>query len=239
LKWDDERLDKIFGKSDNAGWLLFSDVRLLLLPVRSLPGVYRWVTCPLVLERYQRDSARCAITLPAWTNDVTSGDTPGMLTAGKCGGEVLLEEREFTIRGSCPDTITQAIAKLIRHPATQQRLAQQIAIITDDDFAWFCRYALPIQARNVLKKDQTKKSENLWYEESLPPDSVLYAIALARRAEAEGVPAELFPDSDPYLQLGGNETVGQGWFAVTIPAREKSLEERPRQDTDDRTAASG
>ena len=26
----------------------------------------------------------------------------------------------------------------------------------------------------------------------------------------------LFPETDPYLQVGGNETVGQGWFAVRV-----------------------
>src|SRR5690606_5006392 len=53
---------EMFGRPDQAGRLLVSDARLLLLPVRSLTGAYRWVTCPLLLERYQRDLARCGLT---------------------------------------------------------------------------------------------------------------------------------------------------------------------------------
>jgi CRISPR-associated protein Cmr4 len=216
LGWDAEQCDEVFGKPDNAGRLMVSDVRLLLLPVRSMTGAYRWVTCPLVLERYRRDLGRCGITPPSLTTqNLAQGATAGVLTAGKREEKLLLEEREFSIQGPCPDGICEVVAPLIRHEETRLRLPRQLAIVSDDDFGWFCRYALPIQARNQLKKD-TKESNNLWYEESLPPDSVLYALAVARRPEAEGVPAQLFPASDSYLQLGGNETVGQGWMAVMI-----------------------
>jgi CRISPR-associated protein Cmr4 len=215
LGWKDERCEEVFGKSDNAGRLMVSDVRLLL-PVRSMTGAYRWITCPLVLERYWRDLARCGLTLlPLTVQTLAPGATAVVLTKGKRDEKLLLEEREFTIAGPCPDRLCEAIAPLIRHEETRLRLGRQVAVVSDDDFSWFCRYALPIQARNVLNHE-TKQSQNLWYEESLPPDSVLYALAVVRRPEVEEVPAQLFPDSDPYLQLGGNETVGQGWMAVTI-----------------------
>ena len=96
-------------------------------------------------------------------------------------------------------------------------------MIDDDDFAWFARYGLAVQARNVL--DDAKQSRNLWYEETLPPDSVLYAVVLGRRDDALAALDALFPERDPYLQAGGNQTVGQGWFAVTV---RKADEERGR-----------
>ena len=36
----------VFGKHDNAGGLLVSDARLLLLPVRSLTSHFMWVDLP-------------------------------------------------------------------------------------------------------------------------------------------------------------------------------------------------
>ena len=94
------------------------------------------------------------------------------------------------------------------HHETRERLPAQIAVLANDDFAWFARYGLAIQARNVLD-DGTKQSRNLWYEETLPPDAVLYAIVMGRGDDALGAPDSLFPERDPYLQAGGNETVGQ------------------------------
>ena len=64
----------------------------------------------------------------------------------------------------------------------------------------------------------------LWYEETLPPETVLYVTLAAtnsRRAGAQtdaqavlGHALSLFPDVRPYLQLGGNETVGMGWCRI-------------------------
>ena len=64
--------------------------------------------------------------------------------------------------------------------------------------------------------DDAKRSRNLWYEETLPPDTVLYALLAGRSGGALGSLDALFPEDDPYLQAGGNETVGQGWFAVAV-----------------------
>jgi CRISPR-associated protein Cmr4 len=209
-------VDDLFGTPDNAGKLLISDARLLLLPVRSLTGTYRWATCPLLLERYRRDLARCGFTTTVPSVTAPRGDgVAGALTTVPSGQRLYLEEREFAVTGPCPDAVHEGIAPLVRHEQTRTRLASQVVVLTDDDFAWFCRYALPIQARNVLE-DGTKRSKNLWYEESLPTDTLLYALVLARDESAEPAVADLFPDADPYLQIGGNETVGHGWVAVQI-----------------------
>ena len=86
--------------------------------------------------------------------------------------------------------------------------------MSDDNFNYFATYALQINARNELD-EVTKTSKNLWYEETLPPDSLFYALLLPRRGKEKALKdiKQLF--SDPYLQVGGNETVGQGWCVVS------------------------
>ena len=106
--------------------------------------------------------------------------------------------------------------RCVLHDETRGRLGDRIAILNDDDFAWFVRYGLCIQARNVLDDDGSKRSRNLWYEETLPPDTVMYALVMGRSDGVLETLDTLFPETDPYLQVGGNETVGQGWFAVRV-----------------------
>lgn len=207
---DDVNRDSRFGRQDQAGDLLVSDARLLLLPVRSLTGQYRWATCPHLIERYSRDLARARHTPPPSTPQVESGS---VLTAGE--GKLFLEERQFNIDGQPSPGLVDAIGQLILHNETRERLGQQIAILCNDDFSWFARYGLAIQARNTLD-DETKQSRNLWYEETLPPDTVMYGLILGRNSDAIEVLHQLFTEEDPYLQIGGNETVGQGWFAVKM-----------------------
>ena len=205
-----EAVEDRFGTQEHAGDVLVSDGRLLLLPVRSLTTSYRWVTCHHLLERYRRDLDRAALKpRPEIPAKVDRGE---ILTAGD--GRLFLEERQFTIAHAPDEDLAKAIAPCVLHDETQRRLGDRIAVLNDDDFAWFVRYGLGIQARNVL--DDSKRSRNLWYEETLPPDTVMYALVMARSPGALGMLDELFPETDSYLQVGGNETVGQGWFAVSV-----------------------
>lgn len=200
--------DRLFGQQENAGQLLISDARLLLLPVRSLTSPYVWLTCPYLIERFWRDLERAGkgVALPK----VAPSADDKALAAG--GGDLFLEERLFAVENKPPEELAAAIGTLIPHDDARGRLSRQLAIVTDKAFAWFAQYALPVQARNVLDEG-TKTSRNLWYEEALPPDTLMYFVMGERADGAAGkIAAHLV--GRRYLQAGGNETVGQGWFAV-------------------------
>ena len=216
---DQERQKRHFGHRDHAGDLLVSDGRLLLLPVRNLTGIYRWATCPYLIERFSRDRARSGQHHPQIP---TPKPESTEVLAKEGSGTLFLEERQFSISGAPTAEIVDAIKPLLLHEETRNRLPEQLVVLNDNDFAWFARYGLAIQARNVLN-DDTKTSKNLWYEETLPPDTVMYALIAARGdLDARKTLRLLLPESSPYLQAGGNETVGQGWFAVSmdLPAGE-------------------
>lgn len=212
----DPVVQDLFGWQNYAGDLLIADARLLLLPVRSLTSTYRWVTCPHVLERLHRDLQRAGIT-PGF--EVPAEPIEGH-AGGKPTGNLFLEELQFTVEDSvCPKVVTQ-LKKLIPHAHAQGRLESQLTLLRDNDFAHFARYALNISARNQLDAD--KQSKNLWYEETLPPDTLMYSLIAQRDGAKKAVETliGMFDNSKdeqrPYFQAGGNETVGQGWFAVSI-----------------------
>lgn len=199
---------QIFGQQDNAGALLVSDARLLLLPVRSLQSSYKWITCPHLLERFTRDADRAGEKPGAFVCNVETGKY-----IGADNGDLFLEERQFFYSAAPTDDLVKAIGALIRHEPTRARLASQLVVLHDNDFTWFARHGLAVQARNVLDEEK-KTSRNLWYEETIPPDALFYTLLAERRDGALDAVAALF-EGHPYLQVGGNETVGMGWFAVT------------------------
>lgn len=203
-------IDKIFGDSDRAGDFLASDAKLMLLPVRSLTSNYKWVTCPHIIERLSRDLKLS--DLDSNLDGLSFSPDKGKIF-GKGNGKLFLEEREFEFIGKVPRELTNEIAKFIIHEQTRSRLEDQMIVMNNDDFQWFASYGLPVNARNKL--DERKKSKNLWYEESLAPDTILYAMLFERKDGTLDQVKDLFKDR-PYLQLGGNETVGMGWFAVSI-----------------------
>ncbi len=206
-----QETNTLFGVQDNAGLALVSDARLLLLPVRSLTNAYVWLTCPYLIERFGRDRARAGkgAALPA----VGPSADGKVLTAGS--GDLFLEERQFSIERAVPAELAQAVGALISHSDARARLSRQLAVVTDGAFKWFAEYALPVQARNALdEKTKTTKKGGLWYEEALPPDTLMYFVVGERGGTAaEKIAAHLVKQH--YLQAGGNETVGQGWFAVS------------------------
>ncbi len=199
----------LFGEQENAGSMVFSDARLLLLPVRSLTGHYKWTTCPYLLERLERDISRSKIP-NIQTEPIDKVGKGEVLTQGS--EKLYLEEREFKIKGQVPDSVIQLVGMFIPNAKSRGRLADQIAILSNDDFKWFAQYGLQVNARNQLTDKKT--SGNLWYEETLPIDSVFYMLIFKRSKEGDiSKFAETLRD-DPYIQIGGNETVGQGWFNI-------------------------
>lgn len=207
---DRDGADKIFGRQENAGSLLVSDARLLLLPVRSLSSAYKWVTCPHLLERLKRDTLR--------SGGEAGFESPGVenwhaLSQGS--GRLFLEERSFEISGAPGEDILRPLERLIPDEGARKRLAGQLTILSDDDFNWFARYGLAVQARNALDNEtKITKPGALWYEETLPPDTLMYAVLAERGGKNGNSALQSVREVGGYLQVGGNETVGQGWFSL-------------------------
>ena len=116
-----------------------------------------------------------------------------------------------------PAEILFRFKSLILHEETKKRVDKQLVVLHNDDFAWFARYGLAVNARNVLD-EKTKTSKNLWYEETIPPDAIFYCLLAERGEDALSMARKMF-DKRPYIQAGGNATVGQGWFAVNWLAK--------------------
>lgn len=209
--------------SDNAGALLVGDARLLLLPVRSLTSHFRWVTCPALLRRFQADRERLGLPADFVVPEIEAGSAAA-LVAGEGGKPLFLEEFRFeTTKSESLDGLISALEPLLLLADAVMRLREQLAIVGDDLFAHLSRFATPVNA-HVRLDNRTKTVEQgaLWYEETLPPDTLLYVALAAQRSRVKDCTKtaadilahvkELF--GKPYLQLGGNETVGMGWCKV-------------------------
>lgn len=219
--------------SDHAGALAVSDARLLLLPVRALDAAYRWVTCPAILERLARDLHRVgaagstarAPTVPADTVVVDAATTVDEARAG-----VFLEELRLAVKQEDLSGPIEAIGPLIGDATARGHLAERLTLVDDVVFGDLVRSAaIPVTAHVKLDPEtKTVDGGALRYQESLPPDTVLYTVlsafdgrnggeSLAAEEVLAAITATLFSER-PYLQIGGNETVGMGWCRVAAVA---------------------
>lgn len=208
--------------SEHAGALLVGDARLLLLPVRSLNSHFKWVTCPAILERLQRDGQRLGLNVDFPLPHQPNKEKALLLETD--GSALFLEEYRFSTEKAELTNLIQTLSSLsgIAEPA----LKAQLVVVHNDQFNYLSRYATAVAAHIAIDNERkTVKPGALWYEETLPPETVLYCAVSAYRSRDEktsltadailnSITQDLLGQS-PYLQLGGNETVGMGWCKVT------------------------
>lgn len=211
--------------SEHAGAITISDARILAFPVRSLTGVFAWVTCPAVLDRLSRDLAILqAAGLPGYPrperNAACCAPNSPICTDSQ---SLILEEFEFSNNGRDASTIADWLATwAIDHKATKEQLRQHVAVLHDDDFTYFVRNATEIVARIGLDYDlKTVRKGALFYEEYIPAETLFYSLVLCGRSrldthQATGREIMEWIESRQirYLQIGGGETVGKGMCAV-------------------------
>jgi CRISPR-associated protein Cmr4 len=211
----------------HAGALIVTDARLLLFPVRSLTSQFKWVTCPAALRRYQADCQRLGgdspkVTIPQPQDQ--DGKSQAIVPTGSPEDDLFLEEYRFSVRREDLSSLIAMLAGLMATADAAGLLAKQLVVVSDNSFAHIVNHSTPVNAHiSIDAQTKTVRDGGLWYEETLPPETLLYLGLSASDGRKEGAAMDagkvlgsvlgLFTDK-PWLQLGGNETVGMGWCAV-------------------------
>ncbi|MDY6994060.1 MAG: type III-B CRISPR module RAMP protein Cmr4, partial [Pseudomonadota bacterium] len=166
------------GTSDHAGALAVGDARLLLLPVRSLTSHFKWVTCPALLKRFIADCQRLNImTLSSKSNKESKDDGEVLVSQqdAKIQETLFLEEFRFKVEQTDLSEIIQALTQLMARDDAETVLHEQLAIVSNDMFKHLAEHATPVNAHTAIDNNtKTVKPGALWYEETLPPDTLLY-----------------------------------------------------------------
>lgn len=229
----DEKKDKIFGpgvEEDDKyqGSVIFSDQRLLLLPVRSLAGTFSWVTSPYILKRFVRDAHSAGIqSIPVIGSDVSVPGQCLVCDKGCCltiGEEVIFEDIKL-IASKSQDAQAWAtwFADNLFPDDTKWKevFIQRFVIVQDDVMTFLLDTATEITARIKLLDDaKTVKKGGLWYEEALPTETILsgLAVSIPRRSTDEEVSEMLKLLTAKPAQFGGKATVGRGLCRLQIAA---------------------
>ncbi len=232
--FEDEGIDKevihtIFGPptdraGEHAGAISVGDAKILLFPVRSAKGVFAYVTSPLVLERFKRDmelaGKKVDFEVPKLEKGaMVSGD------AVKIGNKVVLEEVVLEVVPDSKGQLSKIIEAIKSILPGNINAEERLIIVPDDVFSAFVRMNTEIVARVAIDPTTgTVRKGGLWYEEFLPSDTVLYSVIAVRKPRGgklnstEDVANNIttFFSKNPYLQVGGDETVGKGFVMVKL-----------------------
>lgn len=172
-----------------SGCLAFTDARLLLFPVKSMKGVFVWLTCKQVLNKFASDMgiANTPVTgLDAIiTLDVTDGKARVSSDAPLVNNAVVLEEYAFdATQDDAVTTFAKALSDLVFGDTDlaywKSLLQKNLVVLSDNDFRDFTLMSTEVITRTKIDNETgTVEDGALFTEEYLPTDSVLYSLVFA------------------------------------------------------------
>ncbi|HRI28718.1 MAG TPA: type III-B CRISPR module RAMP protein Cmr4 [Chitinophagales bacterium] len=231
--------DKAKDGHEFAGCLALTDARLLLFPVKSMKGVFVWITCKSVLAKLEHELKIANInnelkqTLSALVPKLAIGQQACRASnANEIGindKTIVLEEYAFEVKTDTEDLAYKfagALAKMLFTQPEQNYwqllLKNRLVILSDDDFRDFVKLSTEVVTRTKIDNQTgTVATGALFTEEYLPTESILYSLAmftdergkkatLSANEVQEFVTDTLAKQLNHVFQLGANTTLGKG-----------------------------
>ncbi len=207
---------------EHAGTISVGDAKVLLFPVRSLKGVFAYVTCPLVLNRLKGD-----LELIGKKLDYNIGSIVDKALVSE-NSSIIIDNNNMVIEDVVLKAENRDLSQLmsvIGEISPIEIDESRVVIIPNDVFSNLVQTATEILARVKINTERgTVEPGALWYEEYLPSDTLLYSVIAVGKPRKEidelstvdGVIQGLRAFDSKFIQIGGNETVGKGFVKLKV-----------------------
>lgn len=224
-----------------ASSVMFTDQRLLLLPVRSVAGTFAWVTSPYVLRRFVREISEVndlleevpalpSISLQSTTCYLSTKRTSALTI----NDTVYLED--FNLQPATDldiepwaEWLGKRLFQSEQEASWRDLFIERFCLVHDDLFHFLCQHATEITTRIRLQDEvKTVTDGGLWYEEALPAETILSGILVINPVNGINLkngedlsPEQKISDAlkeitSKTLQFGGKATVGRGLCKVYL-----------------------
>lgn len=231
----DEEVKKYFsGDKEFSGALGFSDGRILLFPVKSMRGVFAWITCPAVLDRFFSDLSISGVEIPELKIEKnTIAPESDCLVSGK--DSIILEEFTEAVKksGDCKKLFEWLSGKILPddkiHVPLKEKMKKDIVILSNEMFTQFTNLSTEVITRTKIdNKTGTVTDAALFNEEYLPSETIMYSFAVmspifgTKKGSFEdgdgkkGIEKFLRDGLNSVIQIGGNSNLGKGIVSTKI-----------------------
>jgi CRISPR-associated protein Cmr4 len=181
------------------GNIWIGDASILWLPVPSLSHSVVWVSCPMLLQRWQRLQGGKLPIPPEYSCNFAKGSAVYLKDAIIKGNELKswTNAEEFVPQSLATTSINRLLVLPDKHCATliQMSLWRQVKI----------------------KLDEHKSVDGGFrYEEAIPPDTLMY-LPWGVTSQANGTSEKSYADftnllaANEIMQIGGQESLGRGF----------------------------
>lgn len=257
-KGEDKKVNAIFGKGNEddagktqAGALSITDARILFFPVKSMEGVFVWITSELCLRRLKQDIEQyTGNSIRLNINSLDRGKALRIKSTNDTESRSLLKKNKLVLEDYAFDVVNSAnsvvdydsvIKPFFKGSIWEEKSKKDIYVLNDDDFRDFLELSTEVITRIAIDPATgVVKDGALFTEEYLPTETVLYSALIAHKElkeEKEDKKSPMskedilttFKDemSGTLFQLGANASLGKGllyasFMSSTIPEETKS-----------------
>jgi len=230
------------GSDDFASSISVGDANLLALPVRSYFGTFAWLVSPYTLNQLKNQLLRVnghsnlpPIPTIGRTNDnknyrVMITDN-SLIESPEIQNRILLEEIDLIVEDNrqVAEQWADLIGKMVFSDQEGQDLFKlHFAIVDDNVINFLSDTALPVDARIAINDETgTVKNGALWYEETIPVETLFMGVFGVDRSYNKNVRADagqlteiLTSPGTIHCQVGGKATTGKGFVALNFFNRE-------------------
>ncbi|MFH1930162.1 MAG: type III-B CRISPR module RAMP protein Cmr4 [Pseudomonadota bacterium] len=258
---DNKKIDAVFGKGegrrdekDGAGAVAFGEARLLFFPVRSLAGVFAYITCPSIIARFQRDLTAVNKEIlkvsdgngggKIWRPRVSTNrylshtDSIAKLSAE---GLLVLEELPFKLQDTDdnPDRCLELLSDALFPGAPEyipfkSDFPKRVVVLNDTDYFYFVKYSTEVEPHNRIDDTTGTVDEKtgVWYTEYLPAETIFYSslfigsprVQKDAFKDAAGVKAFIERVDGKRTWLGGDRTTGKGRVMMHLYKKEANMQ---------------
>ena len=228
-------IDTLFGPesvSDDSGFagaVAFTDARTTIFTVRSLRGVFAFITSELALHRLHKELTLSGI-IPDW-----QPTGPADNQALCCAGSKLVKDRvaileEYAFQVTESPEIEKAATWLSTHafPADKaydywrNKMKTDLLVLPENAFRDFLKMSTDVRPHITIdEKTRTVKNGMLFYEECLPCDTLLSTTVLtmdsnnpSQKEDAKALQDKLATLDGKRIQMGGKASLGRGLLAA-------------------------
>ncbi|WP_375473882.1 type III-B CRISPR module RAMP protein Cmr4 [uncultured Nostoc sp.] len=208
---DKDIQDKLFGndlkdgKQLEQGNIWIGDASILWLPVPSLSHSVVWISCHMLLQRWQR-LKDCNLTIPAeYSCNFTNGQSAVYLK------DAIIKAEHLKQWANWKDFVPQTL---------ETSAINRVLILPDQHCTTLIQMSLWRQVK--IKLDEHKSVDGGFrYEEAIPPDTLMY-LPWGITSQANGASQKSYTDfrnllaANSILQIGGQESLGRGFVQQWI-----------------------
>ncbi len=187
-------LAHFFGSQNKRGKFTLTDAKILFFPVRSLKGVFAYVTCPMVLKRFAEDVGKSInnnllnLLDSLKAEEVLIRNNTLIISENQNNKWVIFEEFKLEVKDA--NSHLEEILNLLTFsnktnsnksdPISndlKSKISKRMAVVHDDVFTYFVENFTEIVERiRINPETGTVKEGGLWTEENLPAESILYSL---------------------------------------------------------------